>query len=219
MIASLPTFPGRVAARPTRVYLMHSCPIVAAGLGAMLAGQAGLEVSAPAQWPRADEACVVIADYAGALNALRGCAGSHSERAMRVLVVTPLGKEGEVRHAVDSGVHGYLLQAHDAGELLECVRLLAAGCRYLGAAASRSVANALGRPALTRRESDVLSVLSRGCPDKQIARELGIGVGTVKTHMKQLMQKFEASTRTQVVLSALEQGLVASVAGVAGAAA
>lgn len=193
----------------TRVYLMHSCPIVCAGLGAMLAGQPGLEVSAPSGWPCADEACVVITDYASALRSARDCGTARGERAMRLLVVTPLGKAGEVRHALDNGVHGYLLQEADAGELAECVRLLGMGCRYLGAGASRSVANALGRPPLTRREADVLSILAHGFPDKRIARELGIGVGTVKTHMKQLMNKFEVSTRTQVVLSAMEQGLLA----------
>jgi DNA-binding NarL/FixJ family response regulator len=207
--APLLPFSGRPLAKRIRVYLMHSCPIVCAGLGAMLAGQPGMDVSAPGRWPCADEPCVVIADYATALRAARECGGAHHERAVRLLVVTQNGKAGEVRHAVDSGVHGYLLQEADAGELVECVRLLGAGCRYLGAAAGRSVANALGRPPLTRRESDVLSVLSLGLPDKLIARELGIGVGTVKTHMKQLMHKFDVSTRTQVVLSAMEQGLLA----------
>lgn len=210
MNAPILPFAGRPAAHRIKVYLMHSSPIVRAGLGAMLAGVPDLEVSAPARWPCADEACVVIADYTSALRAARECGPAQGTRAMRLLVVSSQGKAGEVRHAVDSGVHGYLLQEADAGELLECVRLLGAGCRYLGAAASRSVANALQLPPLTRREADVLSILSRGHPDKLIARELGIGVGTVKTHMKQLMHKFDVSTRTQVVLSAMEQGLLAA---------
>jgi DNA-binding NarL/FixJ family response regulator len=212
MNAPILPFAGRPAAHRIKVYLMHSSPIVCAGLGAMLAGAPDLEVSAPARWPCADEACVVIADYTSALRAARECgqASAQGTRAMRLLVVSSQGKAGEVRHAVDSGVHGYLLQEADAGELLECVRLLGMGCRYLGAAASRSVANALQLPPLTRREADVLSILSRGHPDKLIARELGIGVGTVKTHMKQLMQKFDVSTRTQVVLSAMEQGVLAA---------
>lgn len=209
MNAPVPPFSGRAAVHRTRVYLMHSCPIVSAGLGALLAGEPGLDVSAPGRWPCAREACVVIADYASALRAVRECGGPDPGRAMRLLVVTQHGKTGEVLHAVDSGVHGYLLQDADAGELVECVRLLGMGCRYLGAAASRSAARALSCPPLTRREADVLSVLSRGFPDKRIARELGIGVGTVKTHMKQLMQKFEVSTRTQVVVRAMEQGMLA----------
>ncbi|WP_228893258.1 response regulator transcription factor [Pseudoduganella aquatica] len=162
MNAPLLPFASRPVAQRIKVYLMHSSPIVRAGLGAMLAGEPDLEVSAPVQWPCADEACVVIADYFSALRAARDCgqAPAQSARAMRLLVVSSQGKAGEVRHAVDSGVHGYLLQEADAGELLECVRLL------------------------------------------------GIGVGTVKTHMKQLMHKFDVSTRTQVVLSAMEQGLL-----------
>jgi DNA-binding NarL/FixJ family response regulator len=210
MNAPILPFAGRAAAHRIKVYLMHSSPIVCAGLGAMLAGVPDLEVSAPDRWPCADEACVVIADYASALRAALECAPAQGTRAMRLLVVSSQGKAAEVRHAVDSGVHGYLLQEADAGELLECVRLLGMGSRYLGAAASRRVAEALQLPPLTRREADVLSILSRGHPDKLIARELGIGVGTVKTHMKQLMQKFDVSTRTQVVLSAMEQGVLAA---------
>lgn len=209
MNAPLSPFFGRTAAQAIKVYVVHRCPIVCAGLAAMLAGEPGLDVSAPRHWPCDDEACVVIADYASALRALHECAPVQLERAMRLLVVSQQGRACEVQHAVYSGVHGYLLQQADAGELLECVHLLAMGCCYLGAAAGRSVAEARQLPPLTRREGDVLAVLARGHPDKQIARELGISLGTVKSHMKQLMHKFAVSTRTQVVLCAIEHGLLA----------
>ena len=185
----------------TRIYLVHSSPIVNAGLHAILADSPGLEIHPPGCQPGANEPCVLIADYDSALRIAQ-------TYMVRLLVVTQEGKAAAIQKALDHGVHGYLMQDADADELLECVRLLALGQRYLGAAAGSSLASVMARQPLTPREADVLSVLSIGLPDKRIARELGISVGTVKTHMKQLMRKFEASSRTQVVLNAMAQGLL-----------
>lgn len=190
------------------VCLMHECPIVRAGLRAILSGQPGLEVSEPAQWPAAGHDGVVIAGYDSGMEAARHAAEQGS-RLPRVMVFTSHSREWQVRSAIESGVLGYLLQECEPRELVEGVRALALGRRYLCSAANLSVVNSLGRVPLTRREADVLQVLARGCPDKTIARELGIGLGTVKTHMKQLMQKFDAKGRTQIVLMALERGLLA----------
>jgi DNA-binding NarL/FixJ family response regulator len=164
-----------------------------------------LHVSASAQWPAADEDCVVIADYASVMQAAR-----LPERRTRLMVFTSLRKECQVLRAMEAGVLGYLVQECAADDVLAGVRAAAQGNRYLCAAAKQGVLNSLGRQQLTPREEEVLHVLARGCPDKTIARELGIGLGTVKTHMKQLMHKLDAACRTQVVLAAFERGLLAA---------
>jgi DNA-binding NarL/FixJ family response regulator len=187
-----------------RVYLLHDCPIVRAGLSAILSGQPDLDVSAPAQWPAADEECVVIGDYAAVMQALR-----QKAYAMRPVVFTSLRKECQVLRAMEHGVLGYLVQECAPADVLAGVRAAAQGTRYLCAAARMGVVNSLGRQPLTPREEEVLQILARGCPDKTIARELGIGLGTVKTHMKQLMHKLDAACRTQVVLAAFERGMLA----------
>lgn len=188
-----------------KVYLMHDCPIVRAGLSAILSGQPGLDVEAPPQWPDGGEHCVVISDYASVMQAAR-----QDGRAPRLVVFTPLRKECQVLRAMEAGVLGYLVQQCAAEDVLAGVRAAAQGSRYLCAAARQGVVNSLGRQPLTPREEEVLHILARGCPDKTIARELGIGLGTVKTHMKQLMHKFDAACRTQVVLAAFERGLLAA---------
>jgi DNA-binding NarL/FixJ family response regulator len=193
------------AASSTGIYLLHDCTIVRAGLRAILSGQPGLHVSASAQWPAADEDCVVIADYASVMQAAR-----LPERRTRLMVFTSLRKECQVLRAMEAGVLGYLVQECAADDVLAGVRAAAQGNRYLCAAAKQGVLNSLGRQQLTPREEEVLHVLARGCPDKTIARELGIGLGTVKTHMKQLMHKLDAACRTQVVLAAFERGLLAA---------
>lgn len=82
------------------------------------------------------------------------------------------------------------------------------GTLHVARASEPCVVDSLGRPALTRRETDVLRVLARGRSDKQIARVLGIGPGTVKSHVKHLPQKLDATARTHAVVVANEPGLL-----------
>jgi len=63
--------------------------------------------------------------------------------------------------------------------------------------------------ALTPRESDVLRLLAAGYCNKRIARQLGVEVVTVKTHLNKLMAKLGATARTQAVILAAQRGLVA----------
>ncbi|GJI96710.1 DNA-binding response regulator [Duganella caerulea] len=185
--------------RAIQVHLMHQCPIVSAGLRAILSTQPDFLLSTDAHGaPPAGSTCVVIADYESGVNATRG---------EPVLVLTYQVKAEAIRHAMESGVRGYVIQGCDAGELIEAVRMLGRGGCYLSPVAGRLQAEELQRAPLTRREAEVLQVLVRGSSDKVIARGLGIGVGTVKTHMKQLFRKLGASTRTQVVIKAMDLGL------------
>jgi two-component system NarL family response regulator len=80
--------------------------------------------------------------------------------------------------------------------------------RYLSAELSRCVADSFTRIGLTSRETDVLQLLAQGQCNKSIARELGIGVGTVKTHVKGLFDKLGATARTHAVVLATRRGLV-----------
>ena len=179
-----------------QIQLMHQCPIVSAGLRAILSTQPDFCV-------RSDMPvgpCVVIADYEPAVAMARECW-------QPVLALTYQSKGRAIRHALESGVRGYVIQGGDASEVIAGVRALSRGDYYLSPSASRQEAEWRQQTPLTQREADVLQVLVRGNSDKMIARGLGIGVGTVKTHMKQLFLKLDASTRTQVVIRAMDLGL------------
>ena len=193
--------------RTIQVFLTHSCPIMRAGLHAVLSLQPDFMVhNEPDLNPRA--ACVVITDYEGGLRTARAIMPRQPGQATRLLVLTPQEKEWEIRHAIENGVHGYLLQGCDAQELVDGIRMLSRGNCYLCEAAHRNVAGSFERDRLTPRETDVLRVLARGSSDKLIARELGITAGTVKSHMKQLLHKLGATARTQAVVVAMERGLL-----------
>jgi DNA-binding NarL/FixJ family response regulator len=194
---------------PSAVHIMHPDAAMAVGLQAILAEQAEFRVTTHARQPEAQQvARVLVADYdcgiALARQQVRGHAGSGC-----VLIVSQLDKEWEVRSAMDSGVHGYLLQSASPEELVKAVRHLSQGQRYLSQSVMRLVADSLTREMLTSRETEVLQLLAEGCCNKMIARRLGIGVGTVKTHVKAVMNKLDATARTHAVVVAVQRGLIA----------
>lgn len=191
------------------VVIAHSDAIVSAGLAALLGAGGDMQVTISHADAIQGGADIVILDHRGGLEYMRRCASAHhGETPARVLIVTQLEREWEVRTAMMAGVHGYLLQNADPEQLLTAVRTLSRGLRYLSADLSRCVADSFTRIGLTSRETDVLQLLAQGQCNKSIARELGIGVGTVKTHVKGLFDKLGATARTHAVVLATRRGLV-----------
>ncbi|MTV36775.1 LuxR C-terminal-related transcriptional regulator [Duganella radicis] len=185
------------------VRIAHADPIVNAGLAALLGAHADMDITSEGT------ADVIIIDHRGGLEHMRRSASAHhGEQQPKVLIVTQLEREWEVRTAMMAGVHGYLLQNADSEQLLTAVRTLSRGMRYLSSELSRCVADSFTRIGLTSRETDVLQLLAQGQCNKSIARELGIGVGTVKTHVKGLFDKLGATARTHAVVLATRRGLV-----------
>lgn len=189
------------------IHVIHTDPVVSAGLKAMLCGAGEPALALHASLEEVATA-VVIADYDRALRFCRELPDASSRERYRVLVVTHHDKEWDVRHAIRQGVHGYLPQNAVPDELLPAVQALAAGRRYLGNSVKRSISDSCRHNDLTERECDVLQLLGLGYCNKLIARELGIGVGTVKTHMKSLMTKLNVTARTPAVIVATQRGLL-----------
>jgi len=192
------------------VRIAHADAIISAGLAALLGAHGDIQIAiGEAESVAHNSADVIIVDHRGGLEHMRRAAAAHHGDAQpRVLIVTQLEREWEVRTAMMAGVHGYLLQNADSEQLLTAVRQLSRGMRYLSPELSRCVADSFTRIGLTSRETDVLQLLAQGQCNKSIARELGIGVGTVKTHVKGLFDKLGATARTHAVVLATRRGLV-----------
>ncbi|HSI59571.1 MAG TPA: response regulator transcription factor [Ideonella sp.] len=203
------------------VLVMHAEPLMAIGLVAALRQQPdfdvfvhGVDVLAGGQ-PRID---VVIADHPAALQlaAETRAAPPAPLAGAKVMVLTLLDREHDIRVALERGVHGYLLVGCPLDELAEGVRVLGRGSRYLCMAAAQRMADSLTREALTARESEVLGLLAHGQCNKTIARDLEVTVGTVKAHVKAIMGKLGASCRTQALSIAVQRGLVDAALAVPG---
>lgn len=182
-----------------RVRVAHSAPLVSAGLLSVL-GQRG-QIDIVDQHEVAD---IVIADYrSGMAHAREG-----QRAGPRVLIVAQIGKALQVNSAFASGVSGYLMQDCSADELLQAIHQLRQGLRYLCPQIQGCISAVRDCDHLTGREHDVLQLLATGQCNKEIARALGIGVGTVKSHLKGVMSKLGARARTHAVVLAAERGLV-----------
>jgi DNA-binding NarL/FixJ family response regulator len=198
--------------RRSGVLVVHEDPLLCAGLVAALRQHAHFDVYLDGvdALPRGPTSIdVVIADYHHGLRLAdaeeRAALGI---REARVLVLTANDREVDVRRAVEAGVYGYLLAGGPLSELIDAVTTVANGVRHLSAAVAQRIAESLTRASLTSREMDVLKFVVVGVPNKVIARELRIEVGTVKSHMRGIMAKLGAASRTEAAGIATARGLV-----------
>jgi DNA-binding NarL/FixJ family response regulator len=198
--------------RRLRILVQHEDPLLCAGLLAALRQHAQFDVHPDGSEAPADDSSsvdVVIVDYRRGLLLADG-----AERAARglfqarILVLTANDREGDVRRAVEAGIHGYLLAGGPLQELIDAVTAVAHGARHLSPGVAQRIAESLTRTSLTSREQDVLQRVVMGEPNKVIARQLQIEVGTVKSHMRAIMTKLGAASRTQAAGMAARLGLV-----------
>lgn len=192
-----------------RVVVAHPDPILTMGLVAALRTQIGIQVFLPESGEGGAAAHVVISNFERGLQIATGRGPVPGGSAgPRVLVVAPQVWEHEVRLAMETGVHGFVVQDCRIEELVDAVRMLAQGRRYMCLSVAQCVAESLVRESLTTRETQVLQLLAGGHCNKVIARQLDIAPGTVKGHLMGIMSKLDVSTRTQAVSVAVARGLV-----------
>ena len=202
---------------PIVVAVSHRYPLVQAGLQAALMYERDFAVSilSVGNLSLRAHADVVIADYDTALELLAGLAQQASgqdTRTARVMVVSHLDRETEVRAALELGVSGYLLLGCAVEQMACGVRALSRGQLHLDPSVAQRLAESVGREALTQRETDVLCFIAEGHANKAIANELGITAGTVKVHVKSIFSKLGARTRTEAAALARHRGLTSTAA-------
>jgi DNA-binding NarL/FixJ family response regulator len=199
--------PGRV-----KILIAHGDPLIAAGLGATLGRCRDFEVHicnspltgehlTPARVGRAD---VIIADYE---SGLRLVAGADAER-HRVVILTYSDSEAKICHALERGVRGYILLGCSVQDLAEALRSVHLGGIALGPLVASRIADRMKQQALTRREGDILRHMMQGLSNKAIACRLTLAVGTVKTHVKSILEKLDAVSRTEAVAIAQRRGIL-----------
>ncbi|MER5601925.1 response regulator transcription factor [Streptomyces sp. NPDC002265] len=129
----------------------------------------------------------------------------------RVLVLTTYDTDSDTLPAIEAGATGYLLKDAPRDELFTAVRAAAEGRTVLSpAVASRlvSAVRAPGAEPLSAREREVLALVARGTPNREIARELFISEATVKTHLTHLYAKLGVKDRAAAVATAYERGIL-----------
>jgi DNA-binding NarL/FixJ family response regulator len=126
----------------------------------------------------------------------------------RIIVLTTYAGDAQAAAALRAGAAGYLLKNQVRKELLETIRVVHSGKRRILPEIASEIAEHFADDVLTLREVEVLKRVAAGKPNKLIAAELDISEGTVKTHMKSILPKLDASDRTHAVMIALKRGIL-----------
>jgi DNA-binding NarL/FixJ family response regulator len=138
-------------------------------------------------------------------------------RATRVLILTTFDDDELVHAALRAGASGFLLKDTQPVDLLHAVEIVAAGESLLAPTVTRRLIEqfiATPPPVLTTaekltdREQEVLLAVAQGLSNRDIAAELHMGYGTVKTHIGHLLTKTDCRDRAQLVMYAYESGAV-----------
>ncbi|HMA33346.1 MAG TPA: response regulator transcription factor [Chloroflexia bacterium] len=129
--------------------------------------------------------------------------------AARIIVLTTYDGDADIYRGLQAGARAYLLKDAPREELLDAIRSVHAGqTRIPPAVAARLAERAMGGPALSPRELEVLAQIVAGRSNKEIGQALAIGEGTVKAHVNSILGKLGVADRTQAVTVALQRGIV-----------
>jgi DNA-binding NarL/FixJ family response regulator len=150
------------------------------------------------------------------LEATASIVGSGSRT--RVVILTTFELDEYVFEAIRVGASGFLLKRSPPAQLLEAIRVVAAGEALLSPSVTKKLIEAFASrspkvvpkviESLTQREREVLRGIGRGLSNHDLAEDLYISENTVKTHVKRVFLKIGARDRAQAVVIAYESGLV-----------
>ncbi|MCX5416336.1 response regulator transcription factor [Streptomyces sp. NBC_00059] len=205
---------------PIRLLLADDHPVVRAGLRAVLETEPGLVVMAEAA--TAEDAVIRAAE--GDIDVVlmdlqfgKGMGGAEATAritarpgAPRVLIVTTYDSDADTLPAIEAGATGYLLKDAPPEDLAAAVRTAAAGRTTLAPTVADRLMNRLRAPAtnLTRRETEVLSLVADGLSNQAIGARLHLTEGTVKSHLVRIYAKLGTDSRTAAVATATDLGLI-----------
>lgn len=207
-----------------RLLIADDHPVVRAGLAGLLSDEPDLDVVGEAGdgeqavcLAAAVRPDVVLMDLRmpgvdGVTATARIVGGEAGNPPPRVLILTTYESDDQILAAIEAGASGYLLKAAPSAEITAGIRSVAAGQSALSPQVAvrlveRTRRAESDRP-LTVRELDVLGRVALGRSNRQIARELGIGESTVKTHLLKIFDKLGVTDRTRAVTLALELKLL-----------
>lgn len=191
-------------------------PLILAGIATLIESEPGFELLGQAvnaaqavsqyEQHRPDVLLVDLNMPGGGLEAIIEVRKMHADA--KIVILTTYEGDENVHRALHAGASAYLLKQAGFEEIVHCVRQVANHRRYLPPQLAEKLAQRIHASELSRRELDILAHLSAGKSNKTIARDAGIGVGTVKYHVNNILSKLNVSCRTEAACVARQRGLL-----------
>lgn len=133
---------------------------------------------------------------------------------IRILGLSTFNQYSFIEKMMESGASGYILKNASGAELSNAIKKVHSGQIYLSFEAAMAVkshqSNHEQYPLLTRREKEILTLISEGYTNPKIAEKLFLSVNTVDTHRKNLLAKFNVSNTANLIKLAIRWGLIVS---------
>lgn len=208
-----------------RIFLADDHAVLRDGLKALVNAQADMEVIGEADngrtaWLKVKELLpdVVVMDVS--MPELNGVQVTEILKRecpqVKVLALTAYKDKAYLDQLLKVGALGYVLKMSAAEELIEALRMVAAGNVYVDQEMTEKIAEgyvrnqflrgAMRHRELTNREEEVMRLIAQGYSNKEIATQLDISVKTVESHKTNVMEKLELKSRTEIVRYAVRQG-------------
>lgn len=142
----------------------------------------------------------------GGIEAIETIRERHPNAAVVVLTTYP--GDMQALRALRAGAAGYLLKGCIRKDLLDTIRAVRAGRRTIAPEIAQEIAMHALEDRLSDREADILRLVAKGHPNKQIAWRLSVSTDTVKAHLKTIFSKLDVDDRTHAVTVAAKRGLI-----------
>jgi DNA-binding NarL/FixJ family response regulator len=202
--------------RKIGILVVDDHPIMRLGVAAIIAAQPDMQVSGQAG--SGEEAVRLFKKHQPDVTLmdlrLPGMSGLEALREIRqvnpnakCVVLTTYEGDEDIHQAMAAGALGYLIKGMSHETLVDALRRVHSGSRFLPPPIVRSLEDRTPNSELSPREREVLSLMVRGKSNKEIASALGITEATVKCHVSVILMRLEVNDRTQAVIVALQRGL------------
>ena len=126
----------------------------------------------------------------------------------KIIILTNFDSDEDIQKGIDVGAMGYMIKDASPETLLETIRSVSLGNKYIPEQLMNKIRQRKHLPSLSPRELNVIELMKNGKSNRAIGVELGITESTVKSHVKNILIKLGVSDRTQAVTFALQRGIL-----------